>query len=100
MCVPSDLTSCYDDKKPSLSPSTKLAPAAICARKSTKQPLEDYWRGLRLQNLDKPTIQVVRASDKADDTILSLREAYELHLRLKGVIKDRVLIKTGNQNSG
>ena len=35
--------------------------------------------------MDIPAIQVVRASDEADDATLCLSEACELYLRLKGV---------------
>ena len=55
--------------------------------------------GLRLQNMDIPGIQVVRASDEADDATLRLSEACELYLRLKGVGKDRVFIRTANRNT-
>ena len=36
--------------------------------------------GLRLQNMDIPAIQVVRASDEANDATLRLSEACELYL--------------------
>ena len=35
--------------------------------------------------MDIPTIQVVRASDEANDATLRLSQACELYLRLKGV---------------
>ena len=50
--------------------------------------------GLRLQNMDIPAIQVVRASDEANDATLRLSEACELYLRLKGAGKDKVFIRT------
>ena len=55
--------------------------------------------GLRLQNMDIPAIQVVRASDEANDATLRLSEACELYLRLKGAGKDKVFIRTANRNT-
>ena len=52
--VPYDLTSHYDVKRLCFSLKTKSAAAAIRASKSIKQRLEDYWLGLRLQNMDIP----------------------------------------------
>ena len=50
--------------------------------------------------MDIPAIQVVRASDEANDATLRLSEACELYLRLKGVGKDKVFIRTANRNTG
>ena len=97
--VPYDLTSHYDVKRLCFSLKTKSASAAVRASKSINQRLEDYWLGLRLQNMDIPAIQVVRASDEADDATLCLSEACELYLRLKGVGKDKVFTRTANRNT-
>ena len=97
--VPYDLTSCYDVKRLCFSLKTKSASAAVRASKSINQRLEDYWLGLRLQNMDIPAIQVVRATDEADDATLCLSEACELYLRLKGVGKDKVFTRTANRNT-
>ena len=98
--VPYDLTFHYDVKRLCFSLKTKSASAAVRASKSINQRLEDYWLGLRLQNMDIPAIQVVRASDEADDATLCLSEACELYLRLKGVGKGKVFIRTANRNTG
>ena len=97
--VPHDLSSHYDVKRLCFSLKTKSLKAAIRASRSVTQRLEDYWLGLRLQNMDIPAIQVVRASDEADDTTLLLSQACELYLRLKGVGKDKVFIRTANRNT-
>ena len=83
--VPYDLTSYYNVKRLCFSLKTKSASAAVRASRSVTQRLEDYWLGLRLQNMDIPAIQVVRASDEANDATLRLSQACELYLRLKGV---------------
>ena len=71
--VPYDLTSRYDVKRLCFSLKTKSASAAIRASKSINQRLEDYWLGLRIQNMDIPAIQVVKSSDSVinDGLLLS-----------------------------
>ena len=86
--VPVDVLPHYSSNRISISLKTKSASAAVRASKSINQRVEDYWLGLRLQNMDIPAIQVVRASDEANDATLCLSEACELYLRLKGVGKD------------
>jgi integrase len=98
--VPYDLTSYYNVKRLCFSLKTKSASAAVRASKSINQRLEDYWLGLRLQNMDIPAIQVVRANDEANDATLRLSEACELYLQLKGGGKDKVFIRTANRNTG
>ena len=97
--VPYDLTSYYDVKRLCFSLKTKSASAAVRASKSINQRLEDYWLGLRLQNMDIPAIQVVKSSDVHKNDTLLLSQACELYLRLKGVGKDKVFIRTANRNT-
>ena len=97
--VPYDLTSYYDVKRLCFSLKTKSASAAVRASKSINQRLEDYWLGLRLQNMDIPAIQVVKSSDSIVDDGLLLSEACELYLRLKGVGKDKVFTRIANRNT-
>ena len=82
--VPYDLTSYYDVKRLCFSLKTKSASAAVRASKSINQRLEDYWLGLRLQNMDIPAIQVVRNNDNLQDNTILLSEGCELYIRLKG----------------
>ena len=49
--------------------------------------------------MDIPAIQVVKSSDSAVNDGLLLSEACELYLRLKGVGKDKVFIRTANRNT-
>ena len=97
--VPYDLTSYYNVKRLCFSLKTKSASAAVRASKSINQRLEDYWLGLRLQNMDIPAIQVVKSSDTNVNDTLRLSEACELYLRLKGVGKDKVFTRTANRNT-
>ena len=98
--VPYDLTFHYDVKRLCFSLKTKSASAAVRASKSINQRLEDYWLGLRLQNMDIPAIQVVRSNDNLQDNTIKLSKACELYLRLKGAGKDKVFIRTANRNTG
>ena len=97
--VPYDLTSYYNVKRLCFSLKTKSASAAVRASRSVTQRLEDYWLGLRLQNMDIPAIQVVKSGDTNVNDTLRLSEACELYLRLKGVGKDKVFIRTANRNT-
>ena len=98
--VPYDLTSYYNVKRLCFSLKTKSASAAVRASRSVTQRLEDYWLGLRLQNMDIPAIQVVKSGDTNVNDTLRLSEACELYLRLKGVGKDKVFTRTANRNTG
>ena len=62
--IPCDLASIYSVTRLCFILKTKSLKAAIRTSKSVTQRLEDYWLGLRLQNMDIPAIQVVRASDE------------------------------------
>ena len=97
--LPYDLTSRYDVKRLCFSLKTKSASAAIRASKSINQRLEDYWLGLRLQNMDIPAIQVVKSSDSVINDGLLLSQACELYLRLKSVGKDKVFTRTAKRNT-
>ena len=50
--------------------------------------------------MDIPAIQVVRSNDNLQDNTIKLSEACELYLRLKGVGKDKVFIRTAQRNTG
>ena len=97
--IPYDLASVYSVKRLCFSLKTKSLKAAIRTSMSVSQRLEEYWLGLRLQNMDIPAIQVVRTSDDANNATLYLSEACELYLRLKGVGKDKLFIRTANRNT-
>ena len=96
--IPCDLASIYSVTRLCFSLKTKLLKAAIRTSKPVTQRLEDYWLGLRLQNMDIPAIQVVRSSDNLQGNTIKLSEACELYLRLKGMGKDKVFIRTANRN--
>jgi len=97
--IPCDLASIYSVTRLCFSLKTKSLKAAIRTSKSVTQRLEDYWLGLRLQNMDIPAIQVVKSGGNHENDTLLMSEACELYLRLKGVGKDKVFIRTANRNT-
>ena len=99
--VPYDLTDHYQVKRLCFSLKTKSLSHANRTAKSVSQRLEDYWLGLRLQKMDIPAMSVLKTHDMADDDNSPLlSEALALYLRLKGVGKDKVFIRTGERNVG
>ena len=83
--IPCDLASIYSVTRLCFSLKTKSLKAAIRTSKSVTQRLEDYWLGLRLQNMDIPAIQVVKSGDTHENDTLLMSEACELYLWLKGL---------------
>ena len=98
--IPYDLIAYYNVSRLCFSLKTKSLKAAIRTSKSVTQRIEDYWLGLRLQNMDIPAIQVVKSTDAHENDTLLMSEACELYLRLKGVGKDKVFRRTANRNTG
>ena len=96
--VPVDVQPYYSSKRISFSLKTRSLNRALRACNSILQRLEDYWLGLRLQNLDIPAIHLMRpeAASREGNTP-TLSDALELYLKLKGVGKDKV-VETKNRN--
>ncbi len=97
--VPQDLANNYCVKRLCFSLKTKSFNSAARSAKSINQRLDDYWLGLRLQNLDIPAIQLVKREEPPENITFSLSEACELYLWLKGVGKDKVFIRTAKRNT-
>ena len=89
--VPCDLSDFYTTKRLCFSLKTKSINTARRLSRSIEQKLEDYWLGLRLQNLDIPQIKVSsQPSSSSDHEGVCLTEALELYLKLEGQGKDHV----------
>ena len=83
--VPCDLSDFYAIKRLCFSLKTKSLNTAKRLSRSIEQKLEDYWLGLRLQNLDIPQIKVSsKPKNTLDQDGVSLSDALELYLKLKG----------------
>tara|TARA_A100001015_G_scaffold114755_1_gene127404 strand:+ start:209 stop:1183 length:975 start_codon:yes stop_codon:yes gene_type:complete len=61
------------------------------------QRLEDYWLGLRLQQLDIPAIHLLKADDVQDNSPLLL-DAVEMYLSIKRKT-DKTFIRTARRNA-
>ena len=68
--VPYDVRQHYASNRLSFSLRTKSNAGALRAAQSVTQRLEDYWLGLRLQDMDIPAIHLVQANHSDDDSSL------------------------------
>ena len=65
------------------------------------QRLEDYWLGLRFQDLDVPSTALVRAGGSDQPNCrFELTDALDLYLRLKGDGRDKVFVRAARRNIG
>ena len=94
--VPIDVRQYYASPRLSFSLRTKSYAGAVRAAQSVTQRLEDYWLGLRLQDMDIPAIHLVRADGVAYDAPVIL-DAVENYLKLKGN-DDRTFMRTARRN--
>ena len=99
--VPGDVRQHYKADRVCLSLRTKSISVAARSAKSINQRLEDYWLGLRLQQIDIPAINLVRVpqSDVANEC-LNLSQAMDLYLRLKSAGKDKTFVRSAHRNVG
>ena len=95
--VPNDVKQHYTSSRISFSLRTKSLRSAARAASSVTQRLEDYWLGLRLQQMDIPAIHLVRADDMEDNSPLLL-DAVEMYLTIKGKT-DKTFVRTARRNS-
>jgi len=91
--VPLDLMEHYGKTKLCFSLLTKSRAAAFRAASSITQKLDDYWMGIRLQQLDIPALAVVREAAKPTCRF-KLSDALKLYLRLKGLDKSKTFSQT------
>ena len=94
--VPHDVRQHYASNRLSFSLRTKSNAGALRAAQSVTQRLEDYWLGLRLQDMDIPAIHLVKAGH-VDDSSPLMSEAVENYLRIKGN-DDRTFVRAAKRN--
>ena len=94
--VPYDVRQHYASSRISFSLRTKSHQSALRAAKSVTQRLEDYWLGLRLQQMDIPAIHLVKADDMEVTSPL-IMDAVEMYLSIKGK-DDRTFMRTARRN--
>ncbi len=94
--VPNDVRQHYASPRISFSLKTKSQHCAVRAASSVSQRLEDYWLGLRLQQMSIPAIHLVKTDD-VEDTSPLMADAVEMYLSIKGK-DDRTFIRTAKRN--
>ena len=95
--VPHDVRQHYASSRISFSLRTKSLRSAARTASSVTQRFEDYWLGLRLQQMDIPAIHLVKADDVEDNSPLLL-DAVEMYLNTKGKT-DKTFIRTATRNA-
>ena len=95
--VPHDVRQHYASSRVSFSLRTKSRRCALRAAASVTERLEDYWLGLRLQQIDIPAIHLVK-KDNVEDNSPLLLDAIEMYLKIKGKT-DRAVIRTARRNA-
>ena len=94
--IPADLKQHYSVKRLCFSLRTKSHSQAMRTASSVHQRLEDYWLGLRLQQMDIPAIHLVKTDD-VEDTSPLMMDAVEMYLSIK-CKDDRTFIRTARRN--
>jgi len=98
--VPKDMQGHYKASRIVICLKTTRKDTAVRSAKSIAQRLEDYWLSLRLAKIDIPALHLVR--DKpllpSQSSCMSLTEALDLYLRLKGVNKGKVFSRGAERN--
>ena len=99
--IPTDVRHHYRADRVSLSLRIKSMPIAARSVASINQRLEDYWLGLRLQQIAIAAINLVRTPEALDaPDCLTLSEARDLYLRLKSTAKDKTFVRSAHRNVG
>ena len=98
--VPKDVQAHYKASRIVICLKTSRKDQAIRAARSIAQRLEDYWLSLRLANIDVPALHLLRERPLtlSQSSCMTLSEALELYLRLKGVNKGKVFRRSAERN--
>lgn len=98
--IPVDVRQHYKTDRISLSLRTRVISKAVRAAQSINQRLEDYCLVLRLQQIDIPAIGLVRENPTEAQCGISLSEARDLYLKLKGPGRDKAFFRGAHRNIG
>jgi integrase len=98
--VPKDVMGHYKSSRIVICLKTTRKDTAARSARSIAQRLEDYWMSLRLANLDIPAFHLLRDEPQklSQSSCMTLSEALELYLRLKGVNKGKVFRRGAERN--
>ncbi len=94
--VPYDVRQHYASHRLSFSLKTKSYANAVRAAQSVTQRLEDYWLGLRLQQMDIPAIHLVKTDDVTHISPVMM-DAVDMYLSIKSN-SDKTFIRTALRN--
>jgi integrase len=98
--VPKDVQGHYKSSRIVICLKTTRKDTAARSAKSIAQRLEDYWLSLRLANIDIPAFHLLRGEPQklSQSSCMTLTEALDLYLRLKGVNKDKTFHRGAERN--
>jgi len=98
--VPKDIQEHYTASRVVICLKTTRRDSALKASRSISQRLEDYWLSLRLSKLDIPALHLLRDQPLSTSTSssMTISEAKELYLRLKGNNKSKVFYRGAERN--
>ena len=98
--VPKDVQEYYKSSRIVICLRTNRKDRAIRVGMSTAQRLEDYWLSLRLAKFNIPALHLLRDKPLSASTSssMTLSEALELYLRLKGNNKDKIFHRGAERN--
>ena len=86
-CIPCDVRQHYASETLSFSLRIKSNPGALRAAQPVTQRLEDYWLGLRLQDMDIPAIQLMKTIHVDDSSPVMLDAVENLQEVHKKIMK-------------
>jgi len=98
--VPKDMRGHYKASRIVICLKTTRKHTALRSAKSIAQRLEDYWLSLRLAKIDIPALHLVRDKPLLPSlsSCMTLTEALDLYVRLKGVNKDKIFRRGAERN--
>ena len=98
--VPCDIRPYYKKNQLYFILRTRSRTVANRISKSITQKLDDYWLGIRLQKIDIPKIAIIDLNNSCRKNGLSLSQATQLYLNLKGAGESKTFRQAAIRNSG
>ena len=97
--IPADLTSYYSKPRVIQSLRTTNRRHAVHSSRLLSVRLEDYWHDLRLRNTEPPCAHLLtREHLQGSSTVITLIQALELYLSVKGVGRAGMFFRTARRN--
>jgi len=96
--IPVDLTNQYSLKRIVVSLRTKSKRAALLSSSHLSLELDSYWSSIRIKKIAKSYVKHLVSASNTNVSNISLSEALEHYLTLKGVNKSKEFYNTTNRN--